>query len=193
MDCPGTGFFIPGRGDQFRGGLQAQSVNRRSFISSTLSSPAMALTVDSTEWLAARTVSGVMLSKAKIRCSFSPSALRMCESAVCYRATDSMMSVMACSRVVVLGVITGIPIVIPAPLQRELGCCSCHSMRCDFKKSQPGLRAPYKKYLRSRACRNPDVTDCSPPETELFSQMQHSVTEKPVRPRENESSSGYCE
>ena len=48
MDCPGTGFFIPGRGDQFRGGLQAQSVNRRSFISSTLSSPAMALTVDST-------------------------------------------------------------------------------------------------------------------------------------------------
>ena len=88
-------FFIPGRGDQFRGGLQAQSVNRRSFISSTLSSPAMALTVDSTEWLAARTVSGVMLSKAKIRCSFSPSALRMCESAVCCRATDSNRSVMA--------------------------------------------------------------------------------------------------
>ena len=42
------------------------------------------------------------------------------------------------------GVITGIPIVIPAPLQRELSCCSCHSMRCGFKKSQSGLRAPYK-------------------------------------------------
>lgn len=82
------------------------------------------------------------------------------------------------------GGITGIPIVIPAPLQRELSCCSCHSMRCGFKKSQSGLRAPYKRYLRSRACRNPDATDCSPPETELFSQMQHSVAEKPVRPGE---------
>ena len=91
------------------------------------------------------------------------------------------------------GVITGTPIVIPAPLQRELSRCSCHSIRCGFKKSQSGLRAPYKKYLRSGACRNPDATDCSPPEKELFSQMQHSVTEKPVRLRGNESSSGYCE
>lgn len=58
----------------------------------------MALTVDSTDRLAMRTVSGEMVSKARICWSFSPSALRMWDSAACCSATDSNTSVMAWRR-----------------------------------------------------------------------------------------------
>ena len=50
------------------------------------------LTMDSTEWLACSTVWGSRSSKARIRCNFSPSALRIWARAVCSRATDSIRS-----------------------------------------------------------------------------------------------------
>ena len=55
----------------------------------------MLLTMDSTERLVCKMVSEVRLSKERIFCIFSPSALRMWERAACCRATETSRSVIA--------------------------------------------------------------------------------------------------
>ena len=69
--------------------------NSSSFCFNTVSRPATALTIDSTDWLVCRMVSALRSSKDRIFCSFSPSALRIWDSAACWRATDSNRSVIA--------------------------------------------------------------------------------------------------
>ena len=58
----------------------------------------MLLTIDSTDRLVRNTVSAVSRSKERIFCTFSPSALRMWDSAACSSAMEASKSVMACSR-----------------------------------------------------------------------------------------------
>ena len=76
----------------------------------------MLLTMDSTDRLVCKTVSAVTCSKARIRCTFSPSALRMWDRAACWRATDSNRSVMAwlrgCGTAVVVEVVLVVEVVV---------------------------------------------------------------------------------
>ena len=69
-----------------------QSSNKSSFCFKMLSRLAMEFTMDSTDWLVCRIVSGETSGKEKIFCSFSPSAFRICASPVCCSAIDSNRS-----------------------------------------------------------------------------------------------------
>ena len=81
------------------------SWNRPIFILSSVSSLAIELTIASTDWLTFSTVLMEVWSKDRAFWIFSPSALRMWDRAVCWRATDSNRSVTAWARGRTAGVV----------------------------------------------------------------------------------------
>ena len=75
--------------------LQLHPLKRAIFSVRMTSRLEMLLTMDSTDLLVFKIVSGVSWSKESIFCTFSPSALRMWERAACCRATERSRSVIA--------------------------------------------------------------------------------------------------